>query len=99
MAMEPTPRPASSTAHGTVDAHGSPVTAGTRVRVLAIDGSLLAELEPQARERVRSMRGQCLKVYEVDCHGCAWVEQWWQESEDEATSHSLALQSPQMEIC
>jgi hypothetical protein len=100
--MSPTAFPSSpysSSVPGTVDAHGRPVAAGTRVRVIAIDDSLLHELAPLARERVGSMRGQCFTVYEVDGHGHAWVERWWHAGDDQATSHSLALQPRQMEIC
>lgn len=81
----------------TVDAHGRPVVAGTTVRVLSIDDTLLAELEAAARERVLSMRGQCFAVYEVDGYGHAWVERWWHERSGEALSHSLALRPQQME--
>jgi L-arabinose isomerase len=83
----------------TVDAHGNTVDAGTRVRVLAIDDSAFAELDETNRERVRSMLRQELAVYEVDPYGRAWVEQWWHEGSAHATSHSLALDPHQMEVC
>jgi L-arabinose isomerase len=83
----------------TIDAHGNTVDVGTLVRVLAIDASAFTELDETNRERVQSMLNQKLAVYEVDPYGRAWVEQWWHEGSAHATSHSLALDPHQMEVC
>lgn len=64
------------------------------VRVHEVD---LDELEPLERERVLSMVGIELPVYEVDQWGRAWVEKWWHEGPEHSTSHSLALESVDME--
>lgn len=85
--------------HSTVDAHGNTVEVGTRVRVLALDDSAFDGLDETSRERVLSMLRQELAVYEVDPYGRAWVEQWWHEGSAHATSHSLALDPQQMEVC
>ena len=84
---------------GTVDIHGKAVRVGTCVRVLAIDESVLANLDSMARARVLSMLSQSLPVYEVDPYGRAWVEQWWREDANHSTSHSLALEPHHMEVC
>jgi hypothetical protein len=82
----------------TVDRNGSLVAVGTVVRVLAISTSVLDRLDSDERERVRSMLGQAFPVYEVDEWGGAWVEKWWQASEDSATSHSLGLAPAEIEV-
>lgn len=71
---------------------------GTRVRVLALPAGVLEPLEEPERARVQSMLGEAFAVYEVDRWGRAWVEKWWQESEDTSASHSLALVPGEMEI-
>ena len=86
------------TAPSTTDTTGAAVVVGTRVRVLAIRASVLAPLDEQERARVQSMLGEVFAVYEVDPWGQAWVEKWWQESEDTCASHSLALEPGEMEI-
>ena len=84
---------------GTVDINGKAVGVGTCVRVLAIDESVLADLDSIARARILSMPSQSLPVYEVDPYGRAWVEQWWREDSAHSTSHSLALEPQHMEVC
>ena len=85
-------------ASSTRDKNGALVVAGTAVRVLSIDSSVLSPLDDKERSRVNSMLGQVLEVYEVDQWGGAWVEQWWQEDNGNATSHSLALRPEEMEL-
>jgi len=75
------------------------VRVGTVVRVLAISDSLIAMFDAHDRERLRSMLGQALAVYEVDEDGSAWVEQWWEEGEGAFSNHSLALASADMAVC
>lgn len=82
----------------TIDRVGRVVAAGTIVRVLRVHEGDLVELEPLERERVLSMVGVELPVYEVDQWGRAWVEKWWSEGQDHSTSHSLALESVDMEV-
>lgn len=45
------------------------------------------------------MAGEIFEVYDVDEWGGAWVEKWWHESDDEASSHSLGLSPSEMEVC
>jgi hypothetical protein len=87
-----------SPTESTTDRTGATVTVGTVVRVLAIRPSVLERLTEQESARVQSMLGKAFTVYEVDRWGGAWVEQWWHESEDQATSHSLALAPTEMEV-
>jgi hypothetical protein len=90
--MNPTPL------HTTADRNGNPVTVGTRVRVISVPSSVLERVDVAERGRVASMAGETLEVYEVDAWGGAWVEKWWHESEDKATSHSLSLRPAEMEV-
>lgn len=83
--------------YSTVDRNGLAVATGTRVRVVGISSSVLDRLESPERERVLSMLGETFEVYEVDEWGGAWVEKWWYESDDQATSHSLGLSPSEME--
>ncbi len=71
---------------------------GTRARVLSVPNSVLEPLDQTERERVDSMSGETFEVYDVDPWGRAWVEKWWNESQDQATSHSLGLDPEQMEV-
>jgi hypothetical protein len=82
----------------TSDCNGRTVTAGTRVRVIAIAPSILERLDGPERERVQSMLGESFEVYEVDEWGGAWVQKWWHEAEDRAASHSIGLRSSEMEV-
>jgi hypothetical protein len=82
----------------TADRNGRPVAIGTRVRVVSVAPSVLERLEAPERERVLSMVGEIFDVYEVDEWGGAWVEKWWNESNEKASSHSLGLQPSEMEV-
>jgi hypothetical protein len=86
-------------AHSTIDRNGHAVAVGTRVRVVGVASSVLDRLEAPERERVLSMVGESFDVYEVDEWGGAWVEKWWNESDDKGSSHSLGLQPAEMEVC
>lgn len=68
------------------------------MRVVCISSSILDHLETPERERVLSMVGEIFEVYEIDEWGGAWVEKWWHESDDEASSHSLCLSPSEMEV-
>ncbi len=50
----------------TTDRHGAMVEVGTRVRVLVVRDSVLARLSAVEAERVQSMQGEVLEVYEID---------------------------------
>jgi hypothetical protein len=82
----------------TKDRFGAIVKVGTVVRVIHISVSVLDALDAQEQERVQSMLGIELPVYEVDRWGCAWVEKWWHDDEAHATSHSLGLKPIEMEV-
>ena len=78
------------------DKNGRPILVGTRVRVLAIP-PIDPDLSEEEVARVNSMLGEEFNVYEIDVHGRAWVEKWWHIGADSSTSHSLALESRDME--
>jgi hypothetical protein len=86
-------------AHSTTDRNGHTVEVGARVRVVSVASSILDRLEASERERVLSMVGEIFDVYEIDEWGGAWVEKWWHESDDKASSHSLGLRPSEMEVC
>ena len=66
--------------------------------MVSVASSVLDRLEAPERERVLSMVGESFDVYEIDEWGAAWVEKWWNESDDEASSHSLGLHPTEMEV-
>lgn len=70
------------------------VAVGTRVRILAVSGSLLADLPADEVHQVKSMLGDVLEIDEIDEHGRPWVTKWFGDSR----SHSLALDDDEFEI-
>ena len=80
------------------DRNNVPVRVGTKVRVLKIDASVLAQLSEEEAAAVRSMEGEVLEVTEIDEWGGAWVEKWWRTSDGESYSHSVGLGPGQMEV-
>jgi hypothetical protein len=82
----------------TKDCHNAPVVVGMKVRVLKVRPSIVAKLPPTDQERVLSMQGEVLEVYEIDEWGSAWVKQWWPQGGGRALSHSIGLSPGEMEI-
>lgn len=82
--------------HSARDKDGKAVSVGTHVRVLVVP-PLDPDLEDEEVERVNSMLGEVFEVYEVDAYGRAWVEKWWCSGSGSSMSHSLALESNEME--
>jgi hypothetical protein len=80
------------------DINGTVVRVGTRVRVLKISASVLAQLPPSEADCARSMEGEIFEVYEIDEWGGAWVEKWWRTDDGTSSSHSLGLGPTQMEV-
>ena len=77
---------------------GNPVFVGTRVRVLRIKDSVLAQLSEADAEATRAMFGSVLEVNEIDEFGGAWVEDTWVAADGTSVTHSLGLGPEQMEI-
>jgi hypothetical protein len=44
------------------------------------------------------MVGNVYEVYEIDADNLAWVEEWWVDDSGNRTSHSMGLESAEMEI-
>ena len=80
------------------DKYGAPVRVGTKVRVLKLDASILAELSDEEAAAARSMEGEVLEVTEIDEWGGAWVEKWLRAKDGSSFSHSLGLGPNQMEV-
>ena len=81
-----------------LDRNGKPVLVGSRVRVVAIAAFLERDLPPEEWERVRSMLGEVLEVYEIDKWGGAWVEKEFPSVPGQYQSHSLSVASDEMEL-
>ena len=82
----------------TRDRNGATVQQRSKVRVIRVRGSVLARLSPEEAERVQSMEGEVLEVYEVDAWKSAWVKKWWGLETSKPVCHSLALTSEEMEV-
>ncbi|WLQ15673.1 hypothetical protein O5O45_07060 [Hahella aquimaris] len=80
------------------DINGKEVIVGSRVKVLEIDMSVTEGLSENEVIDIKSMLDDVLEVYEVDEYGRAWVEKWWDRGDGRSESHSLALESKQMEV-
>ncbi|MDH4149836.1 MAG: hypothetical protein OEW79_03175 [Betaproteobacteria bacterium] len=80
------------------DINGNPVFVGSRVRVLRIKDSVLAQLSEADAEATRAMFGSVLEVNEIDEFGGAWVEDTWTAADGASVTHSLGLGPQQMEL-
>jgi hypothetical protein len=80
------------------DCSGRPVVVGTRVRVLVVARFLKQELPPDEWRELETMAGEVFEVFEIDEYGAAWVEKWWDAGDGQRHSHSLALESEEMEV-
>ncbi len=80
------------------DKNGRPVKVGAKVRVLALSHKLIDSLPDDEAKNVRSMVGEVFKVYEIDKYGSPWVEKSWHLPGGKSFSHSVALESREMEL-
>ena len=81
------------------DKFGQIVRIGARVRLLSLSGKWLEDLPAQERKDVLSMIGQVFAVEEIDEYGHPWVRKSWpNEADGECYSHSIALDSHEMEL-
>jgi hypothetical protein len=82
-----------------IDINGSPVTVGSKVRLLSLSGQWLEDLPAEERFDVMSMVGEILIVEEIDEYGHPWVRKSWpNEAEGRCYSHSVALEQHEMEV-
>jgi len=81
------------------DCKGRPVAVGAKVRLLGLSGRWLDELPPDEKQDVLSMIGEVFEVEKIDEHGHPWVRKLWpNEKEGKCNSHSIALESKEMEL-
>jgi hypothetical protein len=73
------------------------VTVGSHVRVLALPMFLKPDLPADEWADLESMLGTVLPVVGLDEVGRAEVEQWWRGSDGLSRSHTLWLDSHEME--
>ena len=80
------------------DRKGTPVRVGMPVKIVRLSPGFIEGLPEDEREDVASMVGMVLEVYEIDEHGAAWVERSWGNEDGSHRSHSIALDSDEMEV-
>ena len=82
-----------------VDKSGKEVTVGSLVRVLHLSGQWFDDLPDDEKDDVASMIGEVFEVEEIDEYGQPWVRKSWpNEAEGACSSHSVALDSNEMEL-
>lgn len=79
------------------DRKGNEVCVGSLVRVLEVP-DLENSLEPEEWAQIQSMRGDVLKVYDIDEYGSIWVEKWWHDGLEFSSSHSISLAPTDIEL-
>jgi hypothetical protein len=79
------------------DRFGKVVAVGDHVRVVKVTQNTLEGLPLDEQERVRSMVGEVFEIQEIDRWGYPWVEKWWDDGAGYKNSHSLSLDSDEME--
>ena len=82
-----------------LDKVGKPVCVGARVRLLSLSGNWLEDLPDEEKQDVLSMVGEVFEIEEIDEYGHPWVRKSWpNEMEGKCHSHSIALESHEMEL-
>ena len=81
------------------DCKGRIVRVGDRIRLIGLSGRWLDELPPDEKQDVLSMIGEVFAIEEVDEYGHPWVRKSWPNNEEgKCHSHSIALESIEMEL-
>ena len=81
------------------DKDGNIVKVGARVRLLSLSGKWFDELPAEEKQDVLSMVGEVFEIEEIDEYGHPWVRKSWpNEEEGKCHSHSVALESNEMEL-
>ena len=81
------------------DRAGNLVHVGAHVRLLSLSGNWLEELPDEEMPDVLSMIGEVFEVEEIDEYGQPWISKSWpNEKEGQCRSHSIALESYEMEL-
>lgn len=81
------------------DRHGRPLQVGTKVRLVGLSGKWLDDLPTDEKLDVLSMMGGVFEIEEIDEHGHPWIRKSWpNEDEGRCHSHSIALESQEMEL-
>jgi hypothetical protein len=81
------------------DRTGRIVVVGARVRLLGLSGGWFDALPTEEKQNVLSMIGEVFEIEEIDEYGQPWVRKsWHNEAEGKCNSHSIALESHEMEL-
>jgi len=73
------------------------VTVGSHVRLLALPPFLQPDLPAGERADLESVLGQVFQVIAIDECGGAEIEKWWDGGDGVSQSHTLWLDSHEME--
>lgn len=80
------------------DINGKQVKVGTKIKLLRISESLLSKLPHDEIVELKAMVGGIYEVYEIDESGGAWIEGSFDHGKGRISSHSLNLNSNEMEV-
>jgi hypothetical protein len=82
-----------------VDRNGKLAVAGSKVRIVSLSRSWIAELPQDEQVHILSMIGETFEVEQIDEYGQPWVRKSWPGPEEGmCRSHSLALEPHEMEL-
>ncbi|MCX7554880.1 hypothetical protein OS175_13450 [Marinicella sp. S1101] len=80
------------------DINGKAVSVGDKVRIVSLSGNWFDELPDDESDDVSSMIGEVFEIEEIDEYGQPWVSKSWPNMEEgKCHSHSIALESHEME--
>ncbi len=71
---------------------------GDKVRLLSVPKLLLEKVPEDEAKNLRSMVGEIFTVDEIDEYGGVWVEKVLDWGDGKIQSHSLSLNSEEMEL-
>ena len=86
------------------DRNGTPIGAGTRVRVLCLSGQALDDLSASTRLHALAMIGEVYEVEDTDPNGPgAWIRKSWADDDgfaehEIAIAIAIALEPHEMEV-
>jgi hypothetical protein len=67
--------------------------------LLGLSGGWFDALPADEKNDVLSMIGEIFEIEEIDQYGCPWIRKSWSnEAEGKCNSHSISLESHEMEL-
>ena len=81
------------------DRRGRLVNVGSRVRLISLSGEWFDSLPLDEKADVQSMIGEVFEIEEIDEYGHPWIRKSWSnEKEGTCNSHSIAVESQEIEV-